>query len=95
MSATTTVTQEGPPSTDPSGRHGRSAGRFVTILFERYSGIVVWLMLIVLFGIIEPSTRLTGTTFKSVLSNQVITAIMALACCCRWPPGSTTCQWPR
>lgn len=79
MSATTTVKQEGSPSTEPSGRHGRSAGRFVTILFERYSGLVVWLMLIVLFGIIEPSTFLTGTTLKSVLSNQAITAIMALA----------------
>lgn len=45
----------------------------------RYSGLVIWAALIVLFGILEPSTFLTTSTLRSVLSNQAITAIMALA----------------
>jgi ribose transport system permease protein len=45
----------------------------------RYSGLVIWAGIIVLFGILEPSTFLTTSTLRSVLSNQAITAIMALA----------------
>jgi ribose transport system permease protein len=45
----------------------------------RYSGLVIWGGLILLFGILEPSTFLTTSTLRSVLSNQAITAIMALA----------------
>jgi ribose transport system permease protein len=46
---------------------------------SRYSGLVIWAALIVLFGILEPSTFLTTSTLRSVLSDQAITAMMALA----------------
>ena len=46
---------------------------------SRYSGVVIWAGLIVLFGILEPSTFLTTSTLRSVLSDQAITAMMALA----------------
>jgi ribose transport system permease protein len=45
----------------------------------RYSGVVILIGLIVLFGILEPSTFLTTSTLRSVLSDQAITAILALA----------------
>jgi ribose transport system permease protein len=41
--------------------------------------LVIWVILIVIFGIIEPSTFLTLSTLRTVLAEQAITAIMALA----------------
>src|ERR1700710_2617198 len=46
---------------------------------SRYSGLVILLALIVLFGILEPSTFLTTDTLRSILGDQAITAMMALA----------------
>src|SRR4051794_20473095 len=45
----------------------------------KYSAAYLWLLFIVLFGILEPDTFLTGTTFKLVFSEGVVTAILALA----------------
>jgi ribose transport system permease protein len=41
--------------------------------------LVIWAVLIIIFGIIEPSTFLTLATLRTVMAEQAITAIMALA----------------
>jgi ribose transport system permease protein len=46
---------------------------------DNFSLLILWAGLIVLFGILEPDTFLTTDTFKSILSAQAITAIMALS----------------
>jgi ribose transport system permease protein len=61
----------------PSRRRAGSGGG-VARYVEAWSGLGVWVLIIILFGIIEPSTFLTGTTVKSVLSNQAITTILAM-----------------
>ena len=55
-------------------------------LFERLKGAVwnasllfIWPCLIILFGIFEPDTFLTSVTFRTVLADQAITAMMAMS----------------
>jgi ribose transport system permease protein len=81
MSATTTVDKKasGRPDKPPSEGGRRSFSELWPDYLERYSGVVIWAGIILLFGIIEPSTFLTTDTLRSVLSDQAITAIMALA----------------
>jgi ribose transport system permease protein len=43
------------------------------------SALYLWAVFMVLFGIISPDTFLTGTTFKLVFSEGVITCVLALA----------------
>jgi ribose transport system permease protein len=62
---------------DPSP--GRRSSRGMAHYVEAWSGLGVWIGIIILFGIIEPSTFLTITTVKSILSNQAITAMVAMA----------------
>jgi ribose transport system permease protein len=45
----------------------------------RYSGLYVWALLIVLFGVWVPDTFLTADTVKGVAADQAITGILALA----------------
>lgn len=80
MSATKPATQPETMS-DGSGpsEKRRSPSGGVARYVEAWSGLGVWVLIIVLFGILEPSTFLTGTTLKSVLAQQSITTIMALA----------------
>ena len=47
--------------------------------FDRFSGLYIWAMFIVVFGILSPSVFLTGDTLHSVASQQAIAAILALA----------------
>jgi len=63
------------------GSSGRTAapryrGR---LRLQQWSLLPIWALLIVLFGILEPHTFLTLQTFRSIASEQAITAIMALA----------------
>jgi ribose transport system permease protein len=44
----------------------------------RYSGVLVWALLIVVFAVWVPSTFLTQVTFRSILGGQSVTAILAL-----------------
>lgn len=44
-----------------------------------YSLLLIWVLLIVLFGFLRPETFLTNLTFKTVAADQAITAIMAMA----------------
>jgi ribose transport system permease protein len=80
MSATTPAKQ---PETTSGGRKPSEKRKLPSGGLARYveawSGLSVWVLIIVLFGILEPSTFLTGTTFKSILAQQSITTIMALA----------------
>lgn len=80
MSATTSPDTPGTVGDggDPS-RRARGSGGGVARYVEAWSGLGVWIAIIILFGIIEPSTFLTTTTLKSVLSNEAITTMMALA----------------
>jgi ribose transport system permease protein len=62
---------------DPSS--GGRSSRGINYYVEAWSGLGVWIGIIILFGIIEPSTFLTITTVKSILSNEAITAMVAMA----------------
>lgn len=46
---------------------------------DRFIGLYIWLLFIVVFGIWEPDTFLTMATVHSVASNQAITALLAIA----------------
>lgn len=61
----------------PPPRRQITLGRLASTL-GRYSGVYVWLALIVVFAIWVPETFLTQTTFKSILNDQAITGILAL-----------------
>jgi ribose transport system permease protein len=80
MSATTPAKQPETVSDGrkPSGKPKLPSGGMARYV-EAWSGLGVWVLIIVLFGILEPSTFLTGTTLKSILAQQSITTIMALA----------------
>jgi ribose transport system permease protein len=67
-----TVTQQR-PQTAPRSR-GAVSGAVSNV-----SLLVIWAGLILLFGILEPDTFLTTDTLRTVLADQAITAIMALA----------------
>jgi len=41
--------------------------------------LFIWAAIILLFGILEPNTFLTLNNFRTILSDQAITAIMALS----------------
>jgi ribose transport system permease protein len=45
----------------------------------RLSAVYLWILFIVLFSIITPSTFLTSTTFRLVFSEGVVTCLLALA----------------
>lgn len=64
-----------PPPPQPSRQTG--LGRLTSTL-GRYSGVYVWLALVVIFAIWVPETFLTQTTLKSILNDQAITGILAL-----------------
>src|ERR1700761_2216271 len=54
--------------------------RFIPDLqLSRFSGLYLWAGIILIFAIWIPGSFLTGTTAKSIASNQSITAIAALA----------------
>lgn len=61
----------------------RRPQRVVTLLAQiglrRYTGVVLWAILIVTFGVWVPHTFLTRLTITSILSSQALTAVLALA----------------
>lgn len=61
-------------------RRRRFPVRVVRVLrFHSLSLLLVWALLILLFGLLRPSTFFTAFTFRTVAADQAITAIMALA----------------
>ena len=71
---TTAVDQS--PNPSPAEPQSRRDWSFAWL--ERFSGVFIWLGLVVLFGILEPSTFLTSQTLHSVLTEQAVTAMLAL-----------------
>lgn len=49
------------------------------ISIKRISAIYLWIAFMVMFSILAPHTFLTGTTFKVVFSQGVVTCVLALA----------------
>ncbi|HEX3930512.1 MAG TPA: ABC transporter permease [Nocardioides sp.] len=47
--------------------------------FDRFSGLYLWALFIIVFGILKPSTFLTLDTAHSVASQQAISAMLGLA----------------
>ena len=52
--------------------------RRINLGFDKYSGLYVWALLILIFSLWIPDLFLQGSTFKQVLSFQAISAIVAL-----------------
>ena len=46
---------------------------------DKYSALYLWALFMIWFGLTHPDTFLTGTTLKLVLSENVITGVLALA----------------
>ncbi|MFC7501628.1 hypothetical protein, partial [Nocardioides sp. GCM10030258] len=44
----------------------------------KYSGVLIFALIILVFGIWTPDTFLTATNFRSILASQAIIAILAL-----------------
>jgi ribose transport system permease protein len=72
----------------PSGRGGLDHTRrarpdfrrvMAAISVRRISAVYLWLCFMILFGILSPETFLTSTTYNIVLSNGVVTCVLALA----------------
>ena len=73
------VASGGAPGSAPSDpKNGGHAGR-VGAAVSNVSLLFIWAILILLFGILEPDTFLTMNTLRTVMADQAITAIMALA----------------
>lgn len=75
-----------PQATDPVGtpeveRRGVRPlpGWSKAFSWRKISAVYLWAVFMVLFGILAPDTFLTGTTFKLVFSEGVITCVLALA----------------
>jgi len=62
------------PGYPPLPRMRKSLGP----ILGRYSGVLVWIVIIVIFAMWEPSTFLSNVTFKTILGGQSITAILAM-----------------
>lgn len=71
------VLAERPAPGDPP--QGRRRNRPLSFVMSNMSLIFVWIVLIIVFGILRPDTFLTLDTFRVVLSQQAITALMAMA----------------
>jgi ribose transport system permease protein len=65
--------------TDPEG--SRTPGHRIvpSAGLDRFSGLYLWVIFIVVFSLWVPNLFLTGATLHSIVNEQVITALMALA----------------
>jgi ribose transport system permease protein len=50
-----------------------------TLRLGRFSGLLIWVLFILIFAVWVPDTFLTSSTLKTILASQAITAILALA----------------
>ncbi|HWC07779.1 MAG TPA: ABC transporter permease [Solirubrobacterales bacterium] len=66
----------------PDHRHRARPGlqrALAAISVRRISAVYLWLGFMILFGLLSPETFLTSTTYNVVLSNGVVTCVLALA----------------
>jgi len=57
----------------------RKPRRKINIGFDRFSGLYLWALFIIVFGIWVPDQFLTSATLHSVAAQQAVTGIVALA----------------
>jgi ribose transport system permease protein len=62
-----------------AGRGPISVRRAVGVSFERFSGLYLWALFILIFGIWVPQLFLTSATVQSIASSQAVPAILAIA----------------
>ncbi|KQU07169.1 sugar ABC transporter permease [Rhodococcus sp. Leaf7] len=70
-----------PASPPPGGSDGagtRTKGRKLSLGLDRFSGLYVWVAIIVLFAIWIPDTFMTQGNFRIVAGDQAITAMLAI-----------------
>lgn len=72
------VSSEAPPAS-PQTKHRKSAILYVRALTDRYAVLVAWVVTIVIFGILEPSTFLTRGNLSAILGTQAVLLMLALA----------------
>lgn len=63
----------------PTDESGASKSFVNRLGLDRFSGLYVWALLVIAFGILLPDTFLTENTLRSVASQQAVTALLALA----------------
>jgi ribose transport system permease protein len=66
------------PAAGPSEER-RSRRSLAADLLERYALLVVWLGVIVVFGILRPDTFLTTANFSTIFGSQAILVVLTLA----------------
>ena len=66
-----------PPVVGTATRRGHRSFRAFSL--TRLSAVYLWILFMVLFGVLEPNSFLSGTTFRLVFSEGVVTCIVALA----------------
>ncbi|WP_256993483.1 ABC transporter permease [Rhodococcus sp. 06-418-5] len=67
-----------PPSGGSDRASARTKGRTFSLGLDRFSGLYVWVAIIVLFAIWIPDTFMTQGNFRIVAGDQAITAILAI-----------------
>jgi ribose transport system permease protein len=68
----------GAPDTQPPQRPPRFS-RFPNLQVARFSGLYLWALMILIFGVWVPHTFLTSSNAQSIASSGAVTAIVALA----------------
>jgi ribose transport system permease protein len=78
MSTHTEITPVAPPESPGETGDGRRRRRF-DLGFGRFSGLYIWVLLVIVFCIWLPDTFATSQTLRSVADDQAVTALVALA----------------
>jgi len=73
MGTVATVTEQTPQQTPQRTRRKLSTG------FDRFSGLYLWALFIIVFGLWVPSQFLTTSTLHSVAAQQAVTGMIGLA----------------
>lgn len=71
-------TATGQPAAEASDER-RSRRSLAADLLERYALLIVWLGVIVVFGILRPDTFLTTANFSTIFGSQAILVVLTLA----------------
>jgi ribose transport system permease protein len=65
--------------TDESNRSASRLRQLLGSSLGRFSGLILWALIILLFALWIPDKFLTGSSFQSIAGGQAITAVMAIA----------------
>ncbi|WP_022882234.1 ABC transporter permease [Gryllotalpicola ginsengisoli] len=78
----TSTTNAHSPATVPLEAPDRGAPRGFGWFSSRFAVVGVWVLLIILYGVLEPSTFLTSGTFKTIFSSQQALMFLTAALLC-------------